>query len=129
MNKEWYRGKFPPSIMEAAALHSMLFTLGFSLAENVFITPSSEQGLLVILKKDNKEVVFRAGFLELSPPEIGRLWLELNTMWNTGGEMTKEEKDQIVLNSNIHNKKVDIIATILMKGLQITPRSDQQNVH
>jgi hypothetical protein len=107
--------QFPASLLDAIALHDILNTLGYSLKDELFLALNPNR-VAVIIKADGKE-----GPIGVSPPELPldqmrEKWLELIKAWNTGGTMTKEDKDEIVCSSKIWAYRIALLDMLRRAG-------------
>ena len=109
--------KYPPSLIEAVATHTLLGMLNYTAAEMFLLVQSD--GLFVQLQADGKTVDIRVGKPEVTIPEISILWKELVTAWNTGGTVSEQEKDRVYLGSQASKNRAGVIACLLSKGLTL----------
>lgn len=112
----WSKSPYPPSLLEAAAIHSFLHTLGYSLADEVFIC-FSPRSVGVELRVNGKNYMFRVGAPELSPEQMAELWLRLASEWNRGGVMTKADKDAVCRTSKVFVNRDKTILAMITNGL------------
>jgi hypothetical protein len=124
--KSWYKEKYPPTLIEAIATHSILNTLGYSLVSEVFIGFSTND-VLVQLCADGKEAGLRMGSPELPIDQLVQLWKELLQEWNTGGTITTKEKDEIVANSQARCHLIEITTNLIVAGFPSRVLSSEAN--
>jgi hypothetical protein len=120
MSKDWHRGKYPPTLIEALMTHNLLFNLGYSPKEEIFLEVTG-QDVGVILKAEGKEASFRMGAPELPPQEMKQLWTELVLAWNTGGSFSKEEKDALWQASKVRPRAIEVAMSLIMEGFTRVP--------
>ncbi|OHB00360.1 MAG: hypothetical protein A3E93_03095 [Candidatus Zambryskibacteria bacterium RIFCSPHIGHO2_12_FULL_43_12b] len=108
-------GQYPPSLLEAMALHGILEELGYSKENEIFLALDGKY-LGVELRADGNQVILVIGPCELSCEEMQRKWLELINEWNAGGTMTREDKDNLVNSSIVWTRKAQIVLTLLSAG-------------
>lgn len=109
----WNPEQYPESLKEVMAMHSLLFTLGYSLSEEVFVvlTPDS---VLVELKAEGRKATFRVGVTEYKPEVLMKKYREMMKEWNTGGSATQADKDALCAASKTW-RNVAVIRTTLLK--------------
>lgn len=122
MSNDWYRGKYPPTLLYAITTHSLLYTLGYSLETEVFVVmqPGS---VIVLLQADGLEAMLRMGEPELEMAEMEARWHELISEWNTGGTISNEEKDRMFEASPASLNSAQIVAGLARAGFRRRPRS------
>jgi len=116
-NCSWYRGRYPPSLIEAIAAHDLLSNLGYSLATEVFLTLYPDV-VAVSLRADGREVQLYVGTPELAVEEMVARWKELVREWNTGGTCSNEEKDWLWESSTARRHAVDIVEKLVLQGFR-----------
>ncbi len=126
----WYLGKYPPTLIEAIATHSLLSALGYSTADNLFMS-ISEKDVEVLLRAEGKQVALRMGTPEVPPLELAKLWRQLIGEWNTGGTISNEEKSIMCNGTKIFVNKMEITAKLLLAGfrLPITQNAQPPKTH
>ncbi|MEI8328198.1 MAG: hypothetical protein WCG02_03625 [Candidatus Taylorbacteria bacterium] len=94
VNRQWVLTQCPKSLIEGISLHSVLLNLGFSLNDEVYVT-ISERDVVVILRSQGREVSFRAGGGECDSQKMAMFWQRLISQWNTGGSLSETDRDEI----------------------------------
>lgn len=119
----WQPETYPLSLREAVAMHSLLFTLGYSLRDEVFIifNPTS---VLVQLRAEGHEVAFRMGSPEHTPEVMREKWLAIMKEWNTGGSATQADKDALCHASKSWHSIAVVYAALRAHGFKREPRED-----
>jgi hypothetical protein len=98
------------------ALHHILVSLGFSTQKHIIFVVSEEM-VAVLLRAQDKDVPMRTGAPELPLDQMVERWGNLLTEWNTGGGFSAQEKQALLEGSQVYAKQVDLMLTILSKGI------------
>jgi hypothetical protein len=113
----WDKDRYPQTLRDAAAVHSILNTLGYSPKDEIFLILDAA-GVAVQLKAEGRSWAIRIGKAERPLPEMKELWVELIKDWNVGGVMGKEEKDEVCISSTIWPHKAEIVLSLSRKGFK-----------
>lgn len=119
---DWYRKKYPPSLVEAITTHSLLNTLGYSLIDEVFLE-LSPRDVIVCLRADGLEAKLRMGEPELELDEMVTRWKALILDWNTGGTISDNEKNQLWRASTAKQRATEVFVRLVLEGFRRKPRS------
>jgi hypothetical protein len=113
-NKKWVLTECPKPLIEAMAFNTLLLNLGFSLKNEVFLSVSNKD-IVVVLQAQGKEANFRVGAAEFDNQTMVEYWKRLIKHWNTGGSLSYDEKDQIYLDS----KSIRLLPLVLVELLKL----------
>ncbi len=110
----WYKQKYPQTLVEATLVHSILFTLGY-IADEIFLRLDGKD-VFVQLKAEDKVVEIRIGEAVYSAEKMMDLYQELSKEWNTGGTISKEEKDALFETSTAKVMQNQIVVNLALQG-------------
>ena len=108
-------GTYPPTLLEAMAVHTFLEQLGYSKKDEIFLL-IDESAIAVRLSADGKVADLRIGRPELPPGEMEDKWMDFIREWNTGGTMTREDKDQLFWSSKIWDNRATTLLLLIGRG-------------
>jgi hypothetical protein len=100
-------------MIEALALHTMLFGLGYSLGTEVFYEVSAKRVVVLLRVRGKKPLGFSVGVPEMTPEEMATRWKNLIDEWNTGGTFSDEEKEVLFNMSNISKRSLEVVAQLV----------------
>ena len=113
---------YPDTLLQAAAMHSLLYTLGFDLKKDVTMLFSPDD-VGVVLEAQGKKGMLRMGAPELEPAEMGRLWERLATAWQSNsGDISEADKDALYRTSKACQYKIEIISSLTLQGFDLSVR-------
>ncbi|MDO8566043.1 MAG: hypothetical protein Q7S04_02555 [Candidatus Moranbacteria bacterium] len=118
--EKWNPEKYPPALLEAAALQSLLNAIGYDLQTEIFLGIGDECLYVTLRIADHGDVHFPVGTFEQSPQEIYELAVEAFRDWNT--LTTNSERESIVNASRARHNMPKIIFALMLLGL-CGPRS------
>lgn len=110
----WVKSAHLPSLIEALAMQDLLGHLGYT-ADELFILMDGEQ-VGVELRAENRKIAFRIADSEFGLETMMTAWKALLSEWNTGGSMTKEDKDELYRSSRAFANRVTILAHLTANG-------------
>lgn len=108
-------GTYPATLLEAMAIHTLLEELGYSKADEIFLL-IDEKSIAVRLNADGRIGDLLIGEPELSPREMEEKWLALIGEWNTGGTMTREDKDGLFWSSKVWRYRTEMTSLLVGYG-------------
>lgn len=113
----WNKSRYPRSLLEAMALHSLLNLAGYSLKEEVFFG-LNDDSVTVELRAEGLVGSFRMGAPELDLTTMKDRWVELIRTWNTGGTMTPAEKDDLYKSTLVSRMEPTVFAALADNGFK-----------
>lgn len=121
IRSDWYREKYPPTLVEAITVYNFFETLGFDLEAHVTLALLRDS-VIVCLKVEDKEAQLFVGTPGLEAGQMLQIWSELLRDCGPRGSISEEERDALLEESLAKKFCQEIVFELRARGFTLSPR-------